>query len=71
MASGVPNPMFGEGAEAYQQYWAAQSQALAAKSSRGQFVFAKASTHRLHVDAADLVTDSILSMVESLREGAR
>lgn len=70
-ASGVPNPAFGEGAEAYQQYWAAQSRALAAKSSRGQFVFAEASTHRLHVDAADLVTDSILSMVRSLREEAR
>jgi pimeloyl-ACP methyl ester carboxylesterase len=71
IASGVPNPAFGEGAEAYQQYWAAESRALAAKSSRGQFVFAETSTHRLHVDAADLVTETILSMVESLRERAR
>lgn len=71
IASGVPNPMFGDGAEAYQQYWAAQSKALATKSSRGQFVLAQASTHRLHADAADLVADSILSMVESVREGAR
>lgn len=68
IASGVPNPMFGNVAEPYQQYWAAQSKVLSTKSSRGQFVFAETSTHRLHEDAADLVTDSVLSMVNSLRE---
>jgi pimeloyl-ACP methyl ester carboxylesterase len=67
IASGVPNPRFGDVAESYQEFWAAQSEALAAKSSRGQFVFAETSTHRLHDDAADLVADRILSMVNSLR----
>lgn len=68
VASGVPNPMFGDVAEPYQMYWAAQSEALSAKSSQGRFVFAETSTHRLHDDASDLVSDIVLSMVHSLRE---
>lgn len=67
IASGVLNPMFGDVAESYQAFWAAQSEALAAKSRRGQFIFAETSTHRLHADAEDLVADRILSMVSSLR----
>ena len=71
VASGVPNPMFGDIAEAYQEFWAEQSEALATKSSRGEFVFAETSTHRLHEDAADLVADTILRMVESVRREQR
>lgn len=67
VASGVPNPMFGDVAAAYQAFWAAQSEALAAKSTRGRFIFAETSTHRLHDDAEDLVVDTILSMVGTLR----
>lgn len=67
VASGVPNPMFGEVAEAFQEFWAAQSEALARKSSRGDFILAAASTHMLHNDAPDLVTDTILAMVKSVR----
>ena len=68
MASGVPNPIFGDVAEPYQLYWAAQSKALSAKSSQGRFVFAETSTHRLHHDASNLVSDIVLSIVLSLRE---
>ena len=68
MASGVPNPMFGDVAERYQLYWAEQSEALSAKSSQGRFVFAEASTHRLHDDASDFVSDIVLSMVHSVRQ---
>lgn len=71
MASGVPNPMFGDVAEAYQEYWAAESEALATKSSCGAFVFVESSTHRLHDDAADLVADTIIGMVESWRSKTR
>jgi pimeloyl-ACP methyl ester carboxylesterase len=67
VASGVPNPMFGDVAESYQDFWAAQSETLAAKSSRGKYVLAETSTHRLHDDAEDLVADRILLMVDSLR----
>ncbi len=68
VASGVPNPIFGDVAQSYQEFWAAQSEALAAKSSSGKFVFAEKSTHRLHDDAEDLVADIILSMVSSLAD---
>jgi pimeloyl-ACP methyl ester carboxylesterase len=67
IASGVPNPAFGEEAAAYQHYWADRSRALAAKSSRGEFVLAERSTHRLHDEAADLVAESILSVLEQAR----
>lgn len=70
-ASGAPNPAFGEVAEAYQAFWARESAALAAKSGRGRFVFAATSTHRLHADAADLVADSITSLVRSLQGPGR
>lgn len=71
VASGIPNPMFGEVAAAYQEYWAAESQALAAKSTRGVFVFAESSTHRLHEDAADLVADTIIQIVGTRRSEMR
>ena len=67
VASGVPNSRFGDVAEEYQEYWAAESEALAAKSSRGVFLFAESSTHRLHDDEAELVVETILGLVESLR----
>lgn len=68
IASGVANPMFGEVAEEYQQYWAEQSRALAAKSTRGEFVLAEGSSHQLHVDAADLVVARILTVIAEVRE---
>lgn len=67
VASGIPNPMFGEASEDFQKFWAAESEALAAKSTRGEFVFAATSGHRLHVEAEELVAERILSLVSSLR----
>ncbi|MBD3160603.1 MAG: alpha/beta fold hydrolase [Candidatus Latescibacteria bacterium] len=69
IASGVPNPMFGQVASAYQEFWAAESESLAAKSSRGRFIFAETSTHQLHVDAIDLVAERILDLVRIQRDG--
>lgn len=68
IASGVPNPMFGEVARDYQDFWIGESRALASKSSGGRFALAEESTHRVHVDAQDLVFESILSVVEEARE---
>jgi pimeloyl-ACP methyl ester carboxylesterase len=68
IASGVPNPQFGADAEAYQNYWIEQSRVLDAKSSLGKLALAKKSTHRLHIEAADLVAENILSIVEGARE---
>jgi pimeloyl-ACP methyl ester carboxylesterase len=68
IAAGVPNPLFGDVAEEYQTYWADQSRALAARSTRGRFVLAAESTHRLHEEAAELVLASILSLTAEVRE---
>jgi hypothetical protein len=63
IASGVANPRFGEAAEAYQRYRANESRALAARSTRGAFVLAAETTHRLHEEAADRVLASIRSVL--------
>ena len=66
IASGVPNPMFGDVAEEYQSYWAHQSRAVAAKSTRSDFVLAEESSHRLNEEAVELVLASILSVVANV-----
>ena len=65
IASGVPNPMFGDIAQEYQDYWANQSREVAAKSARGKFIYAGESTHSLHRDAPDLVLEAIRALVTS------
>jgi hypothetical protein len=63
IASGKPNPVFGDVADEYQRYWAEESRKLAAKSGRGQFLLALESSHHLHIDEPDLVVEAILSLV--------
>lgn len=63
LASGVPNPQFGESAEAFQQFWIEQSQALASKSTYGTCIVVEESTHFLYADVPTLVLDSILQVV--------
>ena len=63
LASGVPNPQFGESAEAFQQFWIEQSQALASKSTYGTCIVVEESTHFLYVDVPTLVLDTILQVV--------
>ena len=65
IASGVPNPAFGDVAQEYQAYWIQQSRVLAAKSSRGEFLLAEDSAHNLHQEAEDLVYESILSILKN------
>ena len=67
IASGVPNPMFGDVAAEYQRFWQEQSRLIAGKSSQGQFVVAEHSTHALHLEAEDLVAQSIRSVMASAR----
>jgi pimeloyl-ACP methyl ester carboxylesterase len=69
IASGRPNPMFGDVAAAYQTYWAEQSRRLAEKSSRGRFVLAEESSHNLYADAPELVVEAIRSAVIAARDG--
>lgn len=63
IASGKPNPGFGDVADEYQRYWAGESRKLAAKSGQGQFLLAPQSSHHLHIDEPDLVVEAILSLV--------
>jgi pimeloyl-ACP methyl ester carboxylesterase len=67
MAAGIPNPMFGDVAQEYQQYWISESRALAGKSRHGRLIMAWDSTHMLHTDAEELVIESILSMLSEIR----
>ncbi|MFH1680816.1 MAG: alpha/beta hydrolase [Candidatus Eisenbacteria bacterium] len=67
IASGVPNPLFGEAAEEYQGYWIEESRAVAARSTRGEFVLARESSHRLHEEASKIVEETVLAMVRDLR----
>ncbi|MDY7107574.1 MAG: alpha/beta hydrolase [Planctomycetota bacterium] len=67
IASGQPNPMFGEVAEEYQRYWVEQSRLLAGKSTNGRFVFAEESSHNLYADEPELVLENILSVVSEVR----
>ncbi len=60
IASGVPNPEFGESAESFQAFWRQESEALVRLSSRGRFVFVEDSTHDLPGDATDEVVDAVL-----------
>jgi pimeloyl-ACP methyl ester carboxylesterase len=68
IGSGKPNPAFGADAEAFQQFWIEESQALADKSTNGTFILAPESSHYLHEDAPDVVLDAIREMVKRVRE---
>jgi pimeloyl-ACP methyl ester carboxylesterase len=67
VGSDQANPAFGEQAEAFQQFWIAQSELLVTKSTHGSFVLAPGSSHYLHEDAPDLVFDTLRHMVGRVR----
>jgi pimeloyl-ACP methyl ester carboxylesterase len=68
IASGKPNPAFGDEAQAYQAFWAEQSRALAGMSTNGTFLLVQESGHHLQIDAPDVVVKAIREMVENVRE---
>lgn len=65
VGSGVPNPMFGDSAEAFQEFWIESNRRLASISRRGRFVLAPESSHRLHEEASDLVLRVIEETVKA------
>ncbi len=67
IASGMANPLFGEVADEYQQYWVRQSRAVAGKSTRGRFILVKESSHHLHRDAPAVVLEAIVALVREVR----
>lgn len=59
LASGKPNPAFGDSAEAFRKFWNDQCRELATMSTRGTFILAEESGHHIHLDAPELVIDAI------------
>jgi pimeloyl-ACP methyl ester carboxylesterase len=64
LASGKPNPAFGNSAEDFQRFWNEQSQALATKSANGAYILAEESGHNLYADVPDVVLDAVRQVVE-------
>lgn len=67
MAAGRANPVFGEQAEAFQQFWIEQNRALTTKSTNGTFVLVGESGHNLRDEAPDAVVRAIGEMVARVR----
>jgi pimeloyl-ACP methyl ester carboxylesterase len=67
LASGKPNPAFGPFAEAFQQFWIEQNQALAAKSTYGTCILAAESGHHLYADVPDVVLDAIRQVIAQVQ----
>jgi len=63
VGSGVPNPAFGESAEAFQRFWRDSSEQLSRLSSRGRFVYAPNSTHDIPGDAPGIVVDAVRTVI--------
>jgi pimeloyl-ACP methyl ester carboxylesterase len=59
IASGVPNPEFGQDAEEFQRFWARSSESLVGLSTRGRFVYLQDSTHDIPGDAPGEVIDAV------------
>lgn len=63
-----PDPRFGAPADAFRQFANEQCEQLARKSTRGAFVRAEGSSHLVHLDAPELVRDTVLEMVLQARK---
>jgi pimeloyl-ACP methyl ester carboxylesterase len=59
VAAGVPNPAFGDSAEAFQEFWIESNRELAKLSREGEFLLAADSGHHVHQDAPELVLRAI------------
>jgi pimeloyl-ACP methyl ester carboxylesterase len=67
IGAGRPQPAFGDQAQAFQQFWIEQSQALASKSTRGAFVLAQESGHYIYLDAPDSVLEAIRQVIKQVQ----
>ena len=57
IASGIPNPQFGEDAARFQKYWNNQCLELASRSFCGRYYFSPTSSHHIPRDDPELVLD--------------
>ena len=67
LASGVPNPEFGDSAEAFQEFWIESNHGLAELSTRGEFKLAAESGHHIQRDDPELVLDAINQVLDAAR----
>ncbi len=67
LASGKPNPEFGDSAAAFQAFWIESNRALSRLSTRGRLRLAPESTHALHRDEPAVVLETILDVVDEVR----
>ena len=67
LASGRPNPDFGDSAAAFQEFWIESNRALSTLSTRGRFRLAPESTHALHRDEPAMVLETILEVIDEVR----
>jgi pimeloyl-ACP methyl ester carboxylesterase len=59
IASGKPNPAFGDDAVPFQKFWNEQCKQLAAKSSNSKYLLAAESGHHIHIDNSEIVLKAI------------
>ncbi len=59
IASARPNPVFGDSAETYQQFWVEENRRLAARSSRGRVEVLNGVGHNMNQEAPELVVSLI------------
>lgn len=64
VASGVPNPGFGDDAVEFQEFWRESSEKVSRLSTRSRFVYAKESTHKIPGDATQVVVDAVRWCIE-------
>jgi pimeloyl-ACP methyl ester carboxylesterase len=67
VASGQPNPAFGDSAAAFQKFWIASNQDLATLSQQGKSILAQDSSHHLHFDAPEIVLQAVTELVRTCR----
>lgn len=67
IAATEPNPQFGEQAEAFQQFWIKQNEALLSKSSNSKFLLAEDSSHMINRDAPQLIIEAVKGMLDDLQ----
>jgi hypothetical protein len=59
IASGKPNPAFGDDAVIFQEFWNDQCNQLAKKSSEGKYLLSAESSHHIHRDNPEIVLTAI------------
>lgn len=63
IASGLPNPAFGDNAVSFQRFWNEQCKKLAEKSTKGEYILADRSSHHIHRDNPEIIKNAINDLI--------